>query len=268
MLQIQVNEDARRDEALAYAIQREFDDENVRLDGELEKLKSSQRAAFNCGICFENYSEDAVARVQPCGHRFCRECLDGYAKAKVEERCFPMPCPLCMADKDRSEKSQGIVDDLLVQQLGLSEEQYAAFIEMQMASFSIVLHCRKCTNSFFVDRREYEETEIITCPLRGCAHAWCKACSQGVEIGGAPHSCDGSSELKHLMQERGWKYCPGCQTPAEKIDGCNHMTCKAPGCSTHFCYVCGEAIIRSHSRGQIRDALQSHYAKCRLFEDV
>ena len=32
--------------------------------------------------------------------------------------------------------------------------------------------------------------------------------------------------------------CPDCKTPAEKISGCNHMTCQAPFCVTEWCWVC------------------------------
>lgn len=182
--------------------------------------------------------------------------------------------------------------------------------------------CR-CKNTVFVDKSEHAATEILVCPLQGCTYAWCKSCSQKIEFGGPKHSCDGSSELKHLMQQRGWKYCPGmlkvhmtslfliwyvgCKTPAEKIDGCNHMTvCSTLHCNArlrafmltyattvhvprlqhvrthlfldimvclcfvgrHFCYVCGEAITQSALRSEIKSALSAHYRRCRLFEDV
>ncbi|KAJ7739825.1 hypothetical protein B0H16DRAFT_60005 [Mycena metata] len=85
---------------------------------------------------------------------------------------------------------------------------------------------------------------------------------------GPKHSCDGSSELEHLMKSRGWKHCPGCKTPFQKSSGCNHMTCMSPGCNTHFCYVCGKSIVRSAHRREIQTAVSAHYRRCNLFEDV
>jgi hypothetical protein len=60
----------------------------------------------------------------------------------------------------------------------------------------------------FVARDEHEEANIIACPLPDCTHAWCKQCQQSIDFDGPKHSCDGSSELNHLMKEQGWKHCP------------------------------------------------------------
>lgn len=103
---------------------------------------------------------------------------------------------------------------------------------------------RRCRRGAFVDRIEYNETETLECPLPNCNFSWCKNCQQEVEADSDPvHSCDGTSELRHLIQTRGWRLCPGkvlrqvdlrivilistfqgCQTPTEKNGGCNHMT--------------------------------------------
>jgi len=45
--------------------------------------------------------------------------------------------------------------------------------------------------------------------MEGCTYIWCKACQQEIVPNGPEHSCDGSSELKRLVQQQGWKYCPG-----------------------------------------------------------
>lgn len=101
----------------------------------------------------------------------------------------------------------------------------------------------RCNRSTFADASDHAEMKILGCPLPNCDHIWCKECQQTVEPG-LNHSCDGSLEMGELMKARGWKHCPGtfpffsvsglrvlrmlmvigCQTPVEKITGCNHMT--------------------------------------------
>ncbi|TBU43354.1 hypothetical protein BD309DRAFT_864500 [Dichomitus squalens] len=251
-------------DALASQLQRAYDEENQQLAQQLRHLKDIQPTFFDCGICFERHQDDHLARVMPCGHSYCRPCLRAYAVSKINEHRFPILCPSCVADRGRSEFG----DDFAIQQLGLGERQYEMFCELQLARFSTVIHCRRCLKTIFVDKAEYEEAQEIVCPLRGCGYAWCKACSQAIQIGGPKHSCDGSSELKDLMAQRGWKHCPGesgCQTPAEKIDGCNHMTCMSPGCNAHFCYLCGQLIVQSVLRNEIQSAVSRHYRRCVLF---
>jgi hypothetical protein len=98
--------------------------------------------------------------------------------------------------------------------------------ELELSTLSVLVHCRKsvnihlvvseddlpwlrCLGEIFVDKQEYQDAKVVACPLPKCTHAWCKACSQAIDFAGPPHSCDGSSELDHLMGQRGWKYCPG-----------------------------------------------------------
>jgi len=154
-----------------------------------------------------------------------------------------------------------VVTHAIVQQSGITERQYRIWEELQMAKCSVPLHCRKCKRSFFVDKQDFEDTETISCPLRRCKHIWCKTCQQTLKQGGPRHSCAGLLELDRLVKQKGWKYCPSCKTPIEKIDGCNHMTCKSPGCDTHFCYRCGRIISRSLLQG-INAAVDAHSRNC------
>ncbi|CAL1701269.1 unnamed protein product [Somion occarium] len=263
-LQIQWMQDPTEDPSIKLAIQKqsEFEEEDRRLRAQMKALQEAvpQPAVFKCGICLEEESEYMIARIEPCGHAFCRDCVRSYLQSKLGEHRFPILCPSCTADKKTSDPG--------TQQIGLSEDEFALFTELEMASFSILLHCRKCKNAVFVDKCEYDEEKIIVCPLPGCTHAWCKNCSVTIESGNPPHSCDGTNELNHLMTERGWKYCPGCRTPAEKVDGCNHMTCISPGCNAHFCYLCGQIIVQSVLPNEIQRALSDHYARCRMIDDI
>jgi hypothetical protein len=72
----------------------------------------------------------------------------------------------------------------------------------------------RCQRSMFVAKDEHDEVDIVICPLPDCNHIWCKQCQQPIDLFGPKHSCDGSSELDHLMKQNGWKYCPSEPVPA------------------------------------------------------
>jgi len=255
------------DAAKALETQYKFEEEDRLLAEErTELLAQAAQAVFSCAVCFEDYSKEYVARIVGCEHTFCRDCLRSYVLSKLNEHRYPIFCPVCITGKGPKEPS--VVTNSLVQDIGIPEHNYKILEELQVSTFSVLLHCRKCKRSVFVDRTEYQESKIIACPLPECLFAWCKACQQEITVGGPQHSCDGSSELEHLMKMRGWKHCPGCTTPIQKDSGCNHMTCMSPGCNTHFCYICGGLIIKSALGQEIRDAISAHYRQCRLFEDV
>ncbi|KAH9167937.1 hypothetical protein EDB89DRAFT_1644128 [Lactarius sanguifluus] len=235
----------------------------------------------------EKMPEDSVARLDPCEHAFCRECMRGYVSTRLEERRFPILCPTCTAGKGKGKGATGEVSQTLAQRLGLTDEQFDIWSELEMSSFSVLLHCRKCQRSMFVARDEYEEAEIVECPLPDCDYAWCMQCQKTIDFYGADHSCDGNgtSELDDLVKQQGWKYCPctsvlaccychqlfsfpflACKTPIQKVSGCNHMTCTS-ACNTHFCYHCGDLIVKSALRQEINEAVSSHFrTKCSLFE--
>ena len=132
----------------------------------------------------------------------------------------------------------------LVHLIGVSEQAHAIFNELQITKFSVPIRCRRwfivgfhsndtddrcfwrCNQSGFVDKREFEQNKVLFCPFPNCSCSWCRDCQQEIsrELDGPVHSCDGSEEFNHLMSRKGWKHCPGCHTPTEKIQGCNHMT--------------------------------------------
>ncbi|KAF9475831.1 hypothetical protein BDN70DRAFT_813399 [Pholiota conissans] len=222
------------------------------------------QGSFECIICLETLEGHNLAHFA-CEHTFCRECLKNHIMSELDQHHYPIICPSCKVGKRRSGQPISTVDLDMMQNLGLGEAELAVFFELQMSAHSIPIHCRKCEETMFVDRTDYQQTKIIECPLPLCNYSWCKDCSQEVVHGGPRHSCDGSKELEMLIKENGWRLCPGCEIPVQKTAGCNHMTCSAPGCNTHFCYQCGKFIIQSLISGDIRKAYKKHYRKCRLF---
>ncbi|KAI0250865.1 hypothetical protein BJV78DRAFT_525300 [Lactifluus subvellereus] len=256
------------DDGLSYALhlQNEFDAEDRVLTSQRTELAKFAQRLFKCGVCMDDMPEDSIARPDPCGHPFCRDCLRGHVSARLEEHRFPILCPTCTANTGEGKDTTGEVSLPVALNLGLTDQQYSIWTEMEMTSFSVLLSCRKCQQSMFVARDEHEEAKIIVCPLPGCNHVWCKQCQRTIEIDGSKHSCDGTSELDHLMKQQGWKHCPTCKTPIQKTTGCNFMSCIAPACNTHFCYLCGNLIVRSARGREIMAAKWRHFnSNCKLF---
>ena len=107
----------------------------------------------------EEHVEDNVARIDSCGHRFCRECVRSYVEFTLGQHRFPILCPVCMTDQIKGDPGgawlafatskqvnssyTSVVTNSFVQQIGITEEQYETWIELEMAQLSILLHCRE-----------------------------------------------------------------------------------------------------------------------------
>jgi hypothetical protein len=155
---------SERDESIleAMRLQNEFDKENRTLSAQRAELAKSTQRLFECGICMEEMPDDSIARPDPCGHAFCRECLRGHVTARLNEHRFPILCPTCTAGKGKEKEAAGgtccdrtvnlviisryvslEVSQSLALDLGLTDEQYSIWTEMEMVSFSVLLYCRK-----------------------------------------------------------------------------------------------------------------------------
>jgi hypothetical protein len=80
-------------------LQRQFDEEDHMLITERAELLAAaeQQRVFDCGVCLDTLQEESIARIDPCGHSFCRECIRGFIVSQIESRRFPVLCPTCTA---------------------------------------------------------------------------------------------------------------------------------------------------------------------------
>ncbi len=152
-----------RNDGLMYAaqLQREFDEEDRALSTQRTELSKSAQRLFECSICMEEMPMDSIARIDSCGHTFCRGCLRGHVAARIDEHRYPVLCPTCTANKSKGKGKPGGTCRLLVPSngpprdfsvevsqslalnLGLTDEQFSIWTEMEMVAFSVLLHCRK-----------------------------------------------------------------------------------------------------------------------------
>jgi hypothetical protein len=98
---------AHHDSLSALRLQREYDDEDHALAAQLTELANPAQLVFQCGVCMEDMPEDSIARLDPCGHAFCRQCLLGHVTAHLGERRFPILCPTCTASKGKGKEVAG-----------------------------------------------------------------------------------------------------------------------------------------------------------------
>ncbi|KAF9531700.1 hypothetical protein CPB83DRAFT_761197 [Crepidotus variabilis] len=220
---------------------------------------------FECGICSDSFNDDVKVSLVVCGHSYCRDCLTGFVKSKIEDSRFPIFCPECLID--RSVRNKCHVTREAMDSLNLSERELKRIEDLEILSHSVILECHRCNHRMDMPRGDYNDKTVISCTRTGCAFHWCKNCNKA--LGGVEerHKCK-NENIERLMRRRGWKYCPGCRTPVQKESGCNHMTCGAPGCNVHFCYKCGVLIVDTTNGGDVGLTVTEHYAnsKCRLFE--
>lgn len=91
--------DPERESAEAAArMQREFDEEDRRLRAQMEQLVMTTQREFRCSVCLDEQPEDYIARLEPCGHNFCRDCIRSHVVARIAESRYPIFCPLCMTE--------------------------------------------------------------------------------------------------------------------------------------------------------------------------
>ena len=92
-------------EELARSLQAKFDSEDQKRTTEHRRMQT-RHETFECGVCFETFQRDFVARIKGCKHRFCRDCLRQYATTAIEDRRYPIPCPTCIADRSKMPMSE------------------------------------------------------------------------------------------------------------------------------------------------------------------
>jgi len=211
-----------------------------------------------CRICLDDFPEaEAISIPGNCKHTFCKDCLLTYVTVKLKEGRYPIACPSCTTEGMDVHVTEGVLE-----QLDMSEENLERLIEAQLNSHAVSLSCIRCKQTMRVDRESYQTLNIVMCPLPRCQYRWCKFCRKEVRSCDAPHRCR-NWKLDGIAWTKGWKSCPGCGVVVERISGCNHMTCIAPGCFVHFCYRCGKLIIDPSKGGHVGTAIINHYSHCR-----
>ncbi|KIM86099.1 hypothetical protein PILCRDRAFT_86735 [Piloderma croceum F 1598] len=104
-----------------------------------QELAEDIMRLFACRICLDMPPDDSIC-LEPCRHDFCRECIKGHIDTKLDERTFPVLCPVCMTGSVSGDP--GVITIDVARQVGITEQQSRIWDELEIAPFSTVLHCR------------------------------------------------------------------------------------------------------------------------------
>ena len=187
-----------------------------------------------CSICMEPMAPAAAHRGgAACAHAFCRACLSGHVRAKLESgggggavvRC---PDASCAAALDPELCRAALPPEVF-------ERWCRALCE------SLFLGARRtycpfpdCSEMMVADDGGGEEC-VTQSECQGCCRLFCARCGVPWHAG---VSCEefarlGEGErarddllLVEAAREGNWKRCPRCRIYVEKSSGCLHITCR------------------------------------------
>ncbi|TFK26257.1 hypothetical protein FA15DRAFT_667755 [Coprinopsis marcescibilis] len=218
-----------------------------------------------CAVCFDEHHPDVVVRLPDCDHVFCSPCLLSHVRAKMEEGIYPIVCPVCSIDWSRRVEDKTHIDQRVLDNLreDFPDEEYGKFENLQLTMFAMELQCPGCKQCIKAAREDLDNV-LLTCPVPSCGSVWCRACQKVISSCEKSHSCRPDRRFRRMMRLKRWRFCPGCHTPIQRAEGCPHMTCRVPGCRTHFCYRCGGTIWMPGHRGDAYDAASFHNKWCRV----
>jgi hypothetical protein len=212
--------------ALSRLIDESLNHSSIRTDAETDS---------NCPICYDTISSPVQLG---CGHNYCTACIRHFLSTASETKSFPL---CCMGNENNCH----IPIPLPTLQKFLTVQQFEQLLES-----SFVTHIKQLPQEFKycttpdcnqVHRcNSSSASSVIHCP--SCLSAVCSTCHEEAHEGltcaeRKLHSDPVEQERLNdqLAMQVGYKKCPRCDIWIEKIDGCNHMSCR---CGVHICWVC------------------------------
>lgn len=186
-----------------------------------------------CPACLSPVEPGEVVYLT-CGHQWCRACLNQNLSAALRSReDFPPRCCDALPNGiDITPVQHHLENDVLMRLFEVGEE---------FASPDPTF-CAKPRCGLFIPVPEGQESEQWAV-CNKCEASTCTECKGARDAHTTPgeHPSMVSKEDLELGEKQGWKQCPNrkCQMLVERVEGCDHMTCK---CLTEFCYECGDRL--------------------------
>ena len=213
------------------------------------KKKINNLNPFNkiCEICleeFNNKDNNNYIQLKICGHYFCVECLKMQILNDIKYlKNIPLTCIKCKTYISNNDIFELFIEDT-EDYNNLTRSLINCFM-LKNKNFNWCPNFRK--NCLYVyNKNNYPGKTNINCP--NCLCKICLLCNEIIDLNKEHNkNCKKKLFSKLNKEDRKWliensKNCPICNTPYEKTNGCNHMTCIICDPQIHFCYICGTIL--------------------------
>lgn len=160
-----------------------------------------------CAACWEELESTNLVCI-PCGHVYCRKCLEDLYRASMsDESLFPPQCctqPIPIAS----------VRNFFTAQFFLEFEEKKIEFETSNRTYCWSPKC----STFIVAENITGDVAICT----KCGSKTCTLCKSAAHNADCPNDI-ALQQVLRTANEKGWQRCYSCRRLVELKDGCNHM---------------------------------------------
>ena len=191
----------------------------------------------DCPICMDSLLSKPTIIPMNCTDKIHFECLEKYLVGQIDERKFPIKCPIpqCKTEISVEDIKNSLQTRLDYQKL-YDDFSFQFYIDRNPENYK---HCltANCKNVVAWDG----DNRHFACDV--CKKDYCLVCGTDWHNGMTCEqykqhkSNQGDDVFKNFATQMGYKNCPKCKFYVERNGGCNHMACTR--CQTNFCYACG-----------------------------
>eukprot|EP01129_Flabellula_baltica_P007488 TRINITY_DN2918_c0_g1_i2.p1 TRINITY_DN2918_c0_g1~~TRINITY_DN2918_c0_g1_i2.p1 ORF type:complete len:356 (+),score=52.23 TRINITY_DN2918_c0_g1_i2:326-1393(+) len=207
---------------------------------ELEKREVLAAKEIECEICLCDKDYNECYKLL-CNHSYHEDCMAQQLDVLIAARQFPLRCqrPRCGKEIEQSDL-ENLLDEKGLELLAKARKDHFVNTHRDTYGYCFTPDCDEIFS-------KEENPEFFTCI--SCGEKYCIPCQEVYHEG---QNCEEFQKEKRereeqmlnnqLFQQYGFKPCPNCGVPVEKVSGCNRVPC---ACGAHFCWVCGKFHART-----------------------
>ncbi|CAF3649474.1 unnamed protein product [Rotaria socialis] len=204
-------------------------------------LKSNNRELVTCSTCCVEKPRNEFYSLS-CRHQHCLACWQSYLESKIVHSPDGkvISCP--------SNCNQIVDDEQIFRLLSNNDRLKKLFQKLSVNTYvetnRLTHWCpgNACSTIVKLQSALLDSAQMISCDTCKtsfcfqCLHQWHDPIQCSLLQKWEKKNRDESMTCEWIVANT--KDCPNCHASIEKNGGCNHMTCRKPGCNFEFCWLC------------------------------